>query len=138
MDEVITSTLKDLVDELVTLNTDNLLARVETTGDVQWCLSELQDILGAMEEGKLLELPCPIGTPVYCHDIMCVRFPTQVNADCMYAQDCPRHNRPCPLRVVRRPFTVQMHKNMGKTFWLTQEEAEAAIPPERRNRPCTR
>lgn len=37
--------LKQLVDELVSLNDENLARRVIETSDVQWCLSELQDIL---------------------------------------------------------------------------------------------
>ena len=41
------SSLLDLVRELNTLNDDNLADRVITNGDVQWCLSELQDILEA-------------------------------------------------------------------------------------------
>lgn len=39
--------LKQLVDELVFLNDDNLAQRVIDNNDVQWCLSELQDILSA-------------------------------------------------------------------------------------------
>ena len=38
--------LLDLVRELNTLNDDNLADRVIENSDVQWCLSELQDILG--------------------------------------------------------------------------------------------
>ncbi len=39
--------LLDLVRELNTLNDDNLVDRVIANNDVQWCLSELQDILEA-------------------------------------------------------------------------------------------
>lgn len=39
--------LKDLVDELCSLNDENLAQRVLAGGDVQWCLSELSDILEA-------------------------------------------------------------------------------------------
>lgn len=39
--------LKTLVDELVSLNDDNLAQRVIANSDVQWCLSELQDMLAA-------------------------------------------------------------------------------------------
>ena len=40
--------LLDLVHELNTLNDDNLADRVIENSDVQWCLSELQDILEEM------------------------------------------------------------------------------------------
>ncbi len=37
--------LEQLVDELVSLNNEKLARRVVETSDVQWCLSELQDML---------------------------------------------------------------------------------------------
>lgn len=37
--------LKDLAEELMTLNDENLAQRVIDNSDVQWCLSELYDIL---------------------------------------------------------------------------------------------
>lgn len=39
--------LKQFVDELVSLNDENLAQCVINNNDVQWCLSELQDILAA-------------------------------------------------------------------------------------------
>ena len=39
--------LKKLVDELMSLNDEALAQRVIDNDDVQWCLSELQDILAA-------------------------------------------------------------------------------------------
>ena len=39
--------LKALVDALVILNDDNLAQTVIYNNDVQWCLSELQDMLAA-------------------------------------------------------------------------------------------
>lgn len=44
--------LIDLVDELLSLNDDNLAERVILNNDVQWCLSELYDILKAEEDAK--------------------------------------------------------------------------------------
>ena len=41
------SSLLDLVRKLNMLNDDNLADRVIANNDVQWCLSELQDILEA-------------------------------------------------------------------------------------------
>lgn len=37
--------LKDLVNELMSLNNENLSKRVINDNDVQWCLSELYDML---------------------------------------------------------------------------------------------
>lgn len=44
--------LIDLVDELLSLNDDNLAERVILNNDVRWCLSELYDILEAEEDAK--------------------------------------------------------------------------------------
>lgn len=44
--------LIDLVDELLSLNDENLANRVICNNDVQWCLSELYDILKAEENEK--------------------------------------------------------------------------------------
>lgn len=41
--------LIDVVDDLLSLNDDNLAERVILNNDVQWCLSELYDILKAEE-----------------------------------------------------------------------------------------
>lgn len=44
-DFVRTGTLLDTVIELISLNDENLAKRVIDNSDVQWCLSELYDIL---------------------------------------------------------------------------------------------
>lgn len=44
--------LIDVVDGLLSLNDDNLAERVILNNDVQWCLSELYDILKAEEDAK--------------------------------------------------------------------------------------
>ena len=89
----------------------------------------------AEEEGRLIVLPCPIGTPVYVHRHLCSGQPRgQFNGDCMFIQDCPRHGAPCPEEVREEKFNIAMRDGLGKWFWLTREEAEAALPPERRNR----
>lgn len=44
--------LIDLVEELISLNDDNFADRVIINNDVQWCLSELYDILKAEEGAK--------------------------------------------------------------------------------------
>ena len=64
--------LLDLVRELNTLNDDNLADRVIENNDVQWCLSELQDILEEMptltppNEPLTLEQLREMEDPVWC------------------------------------------------------------------------
>ncbi len=70
--------LLDLVRELNTLNDDNLVDRVIENSDVQWCLSELQDILEEMptltppnEPLTLDELREMDGEPAYIPETNC-------------------------------------------------------------------
>lgn len=68
--------LEDIVDRLVQLNDDNLVEEVKNSNDVQWCLSELQDLLEVIgdmngarlrelaeadKEGRVVVLPCKVG-----------------------------------------------------------------------------
>ena len=68
--------LLDLVRELNTLNDDNLADRVIANSDVQWCLSELQDILEEMptltppnESLTLEQLREMDGEPVWVEEV---------------------------------------------------------------------
>ena len=75
-------TLLDLVRELNTLNDDNLAERVIKDSDVQWCLSELQDIL---------EVEQPTLTPpeiVYCQDC--------IHHEDGYTHWCNKWEHTCP------------------------------------------
>ena len=73
-------TLEDIVYRLVQLNDDNLVEEVKNSNDVQWCLSELQDLLEVIgdmngarlrdlaeadKEGRVVVLPCKVGDTVY-------------------------------------------------------------------------
>lgn len=105
---------------------------LEATGSEAIHIAEL---LSAEANGRLIVLPCPIGTPVYVHRYLCSGLPRgQFNGDCMFAQDCPRHGAPCPEEVREEKFNLAMREGLGKWFWLTRDAAEAALPPERRNR----
>ena len=70
--------LLDLVRELNTLNDDNLSDRVIANNDVQWCLSELQDILEA-EQNTLT----PPNEPLTCEG--CYHIDEQC-APCAYCR----------------------------------------------------
>jgi hypothetical protein len=52
--EARTIPLIDIVSELLSLNDDNLAERVIQGGDVQWCLSELYDMLEAEDRYRTL------------------------------------------------------------------------------------
>lgn len=61
--------LKQLVDELVSLNDENLAQRVINDSDVQWCLSELQDILAA-DVVEVKWINCEDKLPPFGEDVL--------------------------------------------------------------------
>lgn len=97
------------------------------------CLDTYDDLRKIIQADRLLVLPCAIGTPVWVHEPLCSRGKQVTYEGCKFAQDCTRDRFiKCPLRVVKRAFTVNMRKGLGITFWLTKKEAEDAIPADRR------
>lgn len=62
--------LKQLVDELVSLNDENLAQRVIANSDVQWCLSELQDILDADVAPSPQWIKCKDKLPPFVEDVL--------------------------------------------------------------------
>lgn len=73
------------------------------------------------EQGRLLELPCKEGTPVY-----------MVERDCG-GDTIACHYRECETcgdlyhYVEQNAFEAYMRDDIGKTVFLTKEEAEAAL-----------
>lgn len=62
--------LKQLVDKLVSLNDENLAQRVIDNSDVQWCLSELQDILAADVVTAPQWINCEDKLPPFGEDVL--------------------------------------------------------------------
>lgn len=96
-------------------------------------LDTFDDLQKIIQDDRLLVLPCAIGTPVYVHEALCDVGGRATYEGCKYGQDCMRDRTiKCPLRVVKRPFTLNMRQWRSKSFWLTKKEAEDAIPADRR------
>lgn len=69
-------------------------------------LAEYEDL---EEQGKLLKLPCVVGTPVYYIQGNCEGVPKEL------------------MFVDRTFFSLDMLSKMGSEFFLTKEEAENAL-----------
>lgn len=113
------------------------LAKYEDTGLTPEKIDEMKSwvdkIVAARDEGRLRVLPVAVGTPVYIHEPICSEGKRLTYKGCKYGQDCTHMwGLECPLRVVKRPFSERMRGRLGETFWLTEEDAEAAIPADRR------
>lgn len=96
-------------------------------------LDTYDDLRKIIQADRLLVLPCAIGAPVYVHEALCDVGGHATFMGCKYSQDCRRDRFiKCPLRVVKRAFTLNMRRQLGRSFWLTEKEAEDAIPADRR------
>lgn len=82
---------------------------------------ELKTYKDAEEQGLLLRLPCKVGTPVYM-------VATDCGGDTL---DCRRGEcEGCPYLysfVEKNSFDTYMVDDVGKSVFLTKEEAEAAL-----------
>jgi hypothetical protein len=82
---------------------------------------EVQELAKAKAEGRLVVLPCKVGTRVWvigqdcdlCHDMY-------TEEPCLFG-DCEYR------KVIESVFLPGMTDNFGKTVFLTREEAEKAL-----------
>lgn len=145
--------LRSIVDYLVQLNDDNLADEVVNGSDVQWCLSELQDILVAMGDltgdrlrelaeadkaGRVVVLPCKVGDTVWVTGRDNVPREMELEAPDIRAV-CTDEDNLCMSTCNRKPdgFCAYRLRNdgadVGKTVFLTREEAEKALEEAKRD-----
>jgi hypothetical protein len=97
------------------------LAAYEDTGLTP---EETEDIAKAKADGRLVVLPCKIGTKVYFISQDCEMCRSlQKDEPCLFG-DCPYRG------ITETIFTYGAIGQFGKTVFLTREEAEAALRKE--------
>lgn len=84
-------------------------------------MNKLAEYEDAEEQGLLLRLPCKVGTPVYSIAQDC-GWDT-LDCRCMDCEDC----RYLYTFVEQNAFDTYMCDEIGKTVFLTKEEAEQAL-----------
>lgn len=132
--------LLDIVTRLNDLNGEDLADAVTQTDDVQWCLSELRDILGiigdmsvdhlremvqADREGRCVVLPCKVGDTVYQ-----VETSKCKNMDLYKCEDYCYGFGNCwegESFVKEVKFELWMIACINKTVFLNRESAEKAL-----------
>lgn len=133
---------KRIVDYLVTLNDCNLAEEVKKSSDVQWCLSELRDILevlDSMSTGRLIELSEADKDE---RIILLPRLPVDkiyVITEFPYPriQPCTSYATAYPLTrgetvmivhpMGADPILYATQEDIGKTIFRTYEEAKRAL-----------
>lgn len=145
--------LEDIVDRLVQLNDDNLVEEVKNSNDVQWCLSELQDLLEVIgdmnddrlrellkadEEGRVVLLPCKVGDILYKVSSVyteCTIYQVRKDNYCCEGCEVPCDSRKVIVIEEIRPSsllaTIRCCEELGKTVFCTREEAEQALEAKR-------
>ena len=102
-----------------------------TVDDEQNALQRLAAYEDAEEQGLLVRLPCKVGDTVYRIEVGCCEY-REKDACAVY---CEGYDYACPdykadrLLVVGR-FSLNDIASLGKTVFLTREEAEAALAKE--------
>lgn len=68
----------------------------------------------------IVVLPCKIGSTVYYfRPIPCKICPNRIERDCTYIK--------CPKQICTKSFTLSMKNKIGKTLFLTYNEAEKEL-----------
>jgi len=99
----------------------NALAAYEDTGLTP---EEVAELAKAKADGRLVVLPCKIGTKVYFVSQDCEMCRSlQKDEPCLFG-DCPYPG------ITETIFTYGAIGQFGKTVFLTREEAEAALRKE--------
>lgn len=85
-------------------------------------LKELKSYKDAEEQGLLVRLPCKIGDTVY----KITRFCSGGIRDCGYSYECSECPEYKPF-IEYIEFKITILKDIGKTVFLTREEAEKKL-----------
>lgn len=87
----------------------------------EW-LEELKTFKEAEEQGLLVRLPCKVGDTVY----KITRFCSGRIRDCGYSYECSECPEYKPF-IEYIEFKITILKDIGKTVFLTREEAERKL-----------
>ncbi len=91
-------------------------------GNEQISFDRLREIVEAEKDGRLVVLPCKVGDTVWIHALVpCGACPHGADQ----AKICGQAG--CPIHPIPVSFNVRMFDGIGKTVFLTREEAEAAL-----------
>lgn len=108
---------------LKSIDWDNLPKSDENLATICEALQEIEKYKDLEEQNKLLRLPCAVGDTVY--GIKKASYcPTGI---CKSEISCSKCRELAPYRIGKRKFKFDDLAEIGKTVFLTREEAEAAL-----------
>ena len=99
----------------------NFKRDIDTIGSYIWeIVKELKQYRDAEEQGLLLLLPCKVGNNVYCLTSAKTKI---VETSILWIE---KHSN-CLVFALAGGFGDVVSENLGKTWFLTKEEAEQAL-----------
>lgn len=129
----------DCMEKLMRDAANQLAAYEDTRHTPEECAAafeELSAYRAAEQDGTLHWLPCPVGTMVWSYDLCnCLYQGERCHYDCNSSQRKTVFNKNCLkyCEVYQFEFTINHLNDFGKTVFLTQEEAEAALKEQEGN-----
>lgn len=135
----------------------NRLGAYEDTGLMPEEIDHLRDLAQAEQDGRLVVLPCSMENPVYviakCKDVVLYQERDTGAVDCPFEEDCPfdaceddqvhvfettipgfiyNEDRDSELKLFLDNIKFDFSKkDIGKTVFLSREEAEAALEAQK-------
>ena len=107
---------------------DNCLECANQHNQLAEWLEELKSYKEADEQGLLVRLPCKVGDTVY----KITRFCSGEIRDCGYSYECSECPEYKPF-IEYIEFKITILKDIGKTIFLTREEAEKKLKEIKKN-----
>ena len=101
----------------------NRLKKIEDILGDEYDLDELRELVQAKREGRCVVLPAPLGSQVWQ-----LKYPTRIDENGEEWVICSIKE----ATVEPAPFglTLSMVNQIGKIYWLSKEEAQAALRRE--------
>lgn len=101
----------------------NRLKKIEDILGDEYDLDELKEMVQAKREGRCVMLPAPLGSQVWQ-----LKYPTRIDKNGEEWVICSIKE----ATVEPAPFglTLSMVNQIGKIYWLSKEEAQAALRRE--------
>lgn len=86
-------------------------------------LKHIQNLIDLEEQGLLLKLPCKVGDTIWCIK----KYSYCPAGICHMDISCSQCRKKVPWTIKERKFRLINLSEIGKTVFLTREEAEEAL-----------
>ena len=103
---------------------------LQSTNEIEDVIEKLAHYEDMEEQGRLITLPCKVGYIIYqtCYECVCTIGHKFLHSTCRSPIECRKCSAVKVERWIRETtFSLDMLDRIGKDFFITREEAEAAL-----------